>query len=184
MIRFFDILFSAIGLILTLPIVLLLCVIGCFDTGSPLFIQERVGRYKKGFKLVKFRTMKIGTASAASHLVGVSPITRYGAFLRKTKLDELPQLFNVLRGEMSLVGPRPGLFNQDDLLEERSSQKVYSVRPGITGLAQINGVDMSAPKELAALDAQMIQSMTALLYFKIIIATLLGKGSGDAAEAN
>src|SRR5215469_1490888 len=107
--------------------------------GSPLFRQARVGRHQKPFVLVKFRTMKPGTASVASHLVDVTSITRWGRFLRQTKLDELPQLWNVLKGEMSLVGPRPCLFNQEELIRERAQRGVFEARPGITGLAQIRG---------------------------------------------
>ena len=107
MIRTLDFVFSLLGLVFGFPVLLVLCVIGLFDTGSPVFRQERVGRYKKPFTLVKFRTMSVDTASVASHLASSSSITKFGHFLRRTKLDELPQLWNVLKGEMSLVGPRP-----------------------------------------------------------------------------
>ena len=102
MIRLLDILLALIGLIVTLPILIVVVVIGYFDTGSPLFIQERVGKHKKGFKLIKFRTMKLATQSVASHLVDSAAITPLGKFLRKTKLDELPQLINVLLGRLSI----------------------------------------------------------------------------------
>ena len=144
---------------------LVLYVFGLFDTGSPLFVQERVGQNLKPFNVIKFRTMSVDTASVASHLASASSITKYGNFLRKTKLDELPQLWNVLLGEMSLVGPRPNLFNQEDLIEARSSLGVYDVRPGITGLAQINDIDMSTPKLLAETDARMISELTVQKYF-------------------
>ena len=114
MLRIFDFTFALLGLIFAFPVLLVVYVLGLFDTGSPLFRQERVGRHQKPFVLVKFRTMKIDTASVASHLASSASITRMGAFLRKTKLDELPQLWNVLKGEMSLVGPRPGLFSQQE----------------------------------------------------------------------
>ena len=113
MIRLLDILLSLVGLILTLPILLIVTILGYFETKSPIFIQERVGKNKKSFKLIKFRTMAVDTKSVASHLVGTTSITKLGGFLRKTKIDELPQLINVLKGEMSLVGPRPNLFNQE-----------------------------------------------------------------------
>lgn len=108
--RFFDCLLALLGLIVGSPLLLVIYVIGLFDTGYPLFSQERVGRYKKPFVLLKFRTMQLDTFSFASHLVCSSSITPLGRFLRKTKLDELPQLWNVLVGDMSLVGPRPNLF--------------------------------------------------------------------------
>lgn len=154
-------------------------IISLFDTGSPLFVQERVGRQKKGFKLIKFRTMSRDTASLASHLASRSSITKLGGFLRRTKLDELPQLWNVLLGDMSLVGPRPNLFNQQELILERDILCVYDVRPGITGLAQVNKIDMSKPKLLAKTDRKMIDTMTIDNYFKYIIATITGKGNGD-----
>jgi len=100
-------------------------------------------------------------------------------FLRRTKLDELPQLWNVLKGEMSLVGPRPCLFNQHELIAERESRGVFAVRPGITGLAQINGIDMSTPKLLAEVDARMLQDLGARTYFAYIIKTVTGEGRGD-----
>lgn len=179
LIRFFDMFLSFLGLLFTWPILLILLIIGFFDTGSPLFRQERVGHEKRPFTLVKFRTMKKETAHVASHLAGKSSITRFGHFLRRTKLDELPQLWNVLKGEMSLVGPRPNLFNQTELIAERDARDVYDVRPGITGLAQVNEIDMSTPKLLAEMDAKMLASMSLTNYFKYIFLTITGKGAGD-----
>lgn len=179
MIRCLDLLFAFLGLLVGAPILLLLFIVGLFDTGSPLFFQKRVGRYKKPFILVKFRTMRVGTASVASHLADSAQITPFGGFLRRTKLDELPQLWNVLRGDMSLVGPRPGLFNQELLTEERDKCGVYSVRPGITGLAQLNDIDMSTPGLLAKTDKSMIESLTVKNYFSYIFLTVIGKGAGD-----
>jgi lipopolysaccharide/colanic/teichoic acid biosynthesis glycosyltransferase len=178
-IRFFDVIFSLVGLTLGFPLLLILGVIGWFDTRSPLFRQIRVGRHQKPFVLVKFRTMKVGTASVATHLASSSSITPFGKFLRKTKLDELPQLWNVLKGEMSLVGPRPGLFNQEELTRARSQFNVFDVRPGITGLAQIKGIDMSTPELLAETDREMIDTMSLKNYFRYILLTVLGKGAGD-----
>lgn len=183
MLRLFDFLFSLFGLILGGPVLLVIYVIGLFDTGSPIFRQERVGRDQKPFTLVKFRTMRPDTASVASHLADASAITTLGAFLRRTKLDELPQLWNVLKGEMSLVGPRPCLFNQTELISERASRAVFSARPGITGLAQVNNIDMSTPKLLAETDARMLQELTVSTYFKYIFMTVGGKGSGDVVKA-
>lgn len=179
MIRFFDFLFSFVGLILFSPILLSLIIVGFFDTGSPIFRQDRVGKGKQSFKLMKFRSMHVNAPSVATHLASSSSITRFGSFLRKSKLDELPQLWNVLVGDMSLVGPRPNLFNQEELILSRDSLGVYSVRPGITGLAQINKIDMSTPQLLAETDARMIQNLNILSYFKYIIFTIFGKGFGD-----
>lgn len=179
MIRLLDIIFSSLGLLFGMPFLFVIYVIGLFDTGSPLFLQKRVGRDKKPFTLVKFRTMKLDTASVASHLASTTSITRFGHVLRKTKLDELPQLWNVLKGDMSLVGPRPGLFNQEELTAAREQHGVFTVRPGITGLAQVNEIDMSTPELLAETDAQMIASLNVVDYFRYIIMTVTGKGSGD-----
>lgn len=179
MIRLFDFFFSLVGLVVGFPVLVILFIIGLFDTGSPLFRQERVGRYGRPFTLVKFRTMRVDTASVASHLADSASITRFGHFLRRTKLDELPQLWNVLKGEMSLVGPRPCLFNQEELIEERRTRGVLDVRPGITGLAQVNEIDMSTPVLLAETDARMLSSLSVGEYFKYIFMTVAGRGSGD-----
>lgn len=179
MIRVFDFLFSFFGVLFLSPIMLVLYIIGLFDTGSPVFKQQRVGKNKKPFTLYKFRTMNVKAQSVATHLANTAEITKFGSFLRKSKLDELPQLINVVLGDMSLVGPRPNLFNQTELIEERDSRGVYNVVPGITGLAQINEIDMSTPKELAIKDAEMLQSLTIADYFKYIFATVGGKGQGD-----
>ena len=179
MIRVFDVALSMLGLLFGFPVLILIYVLGLLDTGSPLFRQERVGRHQKPFILVKFRTMTIDTASVASHLASSASITSVGGFLRRTKLDELPQLWNVLKGEMSLVGPRPNLFNQTELIAERAALGVYDVRPGITGVAQVKGIDMSTPRVLAETDAQMIRNLSLALYFRLIMQTALGKGGGD-----
>ncbi len=182
MLRFFDVLFSLFGLVVASPVLLLLLLIGYFDTGSPLFLQTRVGRHQKAFTLIKFRTMKKDTASVASHLVNANAITPFGSFLRKTKLDELPQLWNVLKGEMSLVGPRPCLFNQEELIAEREQRQVFDYRPGITGLAQVNEIDMSTPVLLAETDKQMLDGLNIKNYFTYILQTATGKGAGDRVK--
>ncbi|WP_417776488.1 sugar transferase [Stutzerimonas xanthomarina] len=179
MIRLFDCVFSLVGLVVGFPVLLVLTIIGLFDTGSPIFRQVRVGCHQKPFTLVKFRTMKVDTISVATHLASSASITPFGSFLRKTKLDELPQLWNVLKGDMSLVGPRPGLFNQEELTEERAKRGVFDVRPGITGLAQVSEIDMSTPALLAETDQKMINSLTLVDYFKYIFMTVAGKGAGD-----
>jgi lipopolysaccharide/colanic/teichoic acid biosynthesis glycosyltransferase len=182
--RFFDIIFSFIGLVVFLPFYLIILLIGLLDTGSPIFCQVRVGKNKKPFNLYKFRSMHINTKSVSTHLVNYASITKFGRILRKTKLDELPQLFNVLIGDMSFVGPRPNLFNQEDLIFEREKLGVYNVVPGITGLSQINKIDMSTPKLLAESDAKMIKELNTINYFKYIFSTILGKGFGDRVVKN
>ena len=171
--RFIDILFSLIGLLIFLPLFFLIFVFGWLDTRSPIFFQRRVGLHLKSFTLVKFRTMKINTLSSGTHLVDQSNITLLGHFLRKYKLDELLQLWNVLIGNMSLVGPRPCLLNQKRLINERKKRGVYKVKPGITGLAQISGINMKTPKLLAKTDLKMIKQMNLYYYFYYIVKTLL-----------
>lgn len=179
MIRFFDFVFALLGILFLWPIALFVCILIALENGKPVYRQVRVGRHKKPFTLYKFRTMKVGTASVATHLSNQSDITRLGRILRKTKIDELPQLINVLKGEMSIVGPRPNLFSQTELIHERDIRGVYEKLPGITGLGQINGIDMSRPKVLAELDAEMCRKLNTEYYFKYIIATFLGNGFGD-----
>ena len=179
MLRFLDVVLAVFGLLAVLPLMVVLFLIGLFDTGAPLFRQTRIGRHQKPFTLVKFRTMRPDTQSVATHLTNPAAVTPLGAFLRRTKLDELPQLWNVLKGEMSLVGPRPCLFNQTELIEERASRGVFAARPGITGLAQINGIDMSTPRLLAETDARMLQNLGLSAYFTYIIKTVTGAGRGD-----
>lgn len=182
MTRICDFLFSFLGLVFLSPVLIIVTIAGYFDTGSPIFMQTRMGRNKKPFTLIKFRTMAVDTQSVASHLASSASITKFGQFLRKTKLDELPQLINVVKGEMSLVGPRPNLMTQEELIVERDSRGVYDVLPGITGLAQVNNIDMSTPELLAETDQSMLQQMTLAAYFKYIIMTATGKGSGDAIK--
>ncbi len=179
MLRFLDMVLAGVGLIVALPLMALLYLVGLLDTGVPLFHQTRVGRYQKPFTLVKFRTMRPDTQSVATHLANPFAVTLLGAFLRRTKLDELPQLWNVLKGEMSLVGPRPCLFTQMELIEERAARGVFAARPGITGLAQIHGIDMSTPRLLAETDAQMLKGLGVAAYFTYIIKTVTGAGRGD-----
>lgn len=179
MTRLLDILFATLGLIVGSPLLLILTLLGWFDTRSPLFLQTRVGCNQRPFTLVKFRTMRVGTASVATHLASSSAITPFGHFLRRSKLDELPQLWNVLKGEMSLVGPRPCLPNQHELIAAREALGVFKVRPGITGLAQVRGIDMSTPDQLAQVDTQMIRTLSVNTYLNYIFQTVSGKGQGD-----
>jgi len=182
MIRALDILFSLFGILCGVPVLLAVIILSMLDHGSPFFKQIRVGKNQHLFTLLKFRTMAIGTQSVGTHLVDPSSITKLGHFLRKTKLDELPQLFNVLMGEMSLVGPRPCLPNQTELIVERGKRKVFERLPGITGLAQIRGVDMSTPRKLARYDEIQNSRLSINFYVKLILATALGKGFGDRVK--
>lgn len=181
-IRVLDILLASAGLVLGAPLLLLLCVAGYFDTGSPILRQQRVGKGGQGFVLVKFRTMQPGTQAVATHLADASAITPLGRLLRRTKLDELPQLWNVVKGDMSLVGPRPCLPGQKELIDCREALGVFRVRPGITGLAQIQGIDMSRPQLLAETDALMIADLSVRKYFYYILLTMTGKGIGDRVK--
>lgn len=147
--------------------------------GPGIFAQERVGRNARPFTCYKFRTMKTGTAHLGTHEVSASSVTRLGAVLRKLKLDELPQIINIFRNEISLIGPRPCLPVQRELVEARRRLGVLALKPGISGLAQVNGVDMSDPEKLANLDARYLALQSLLLDLKIIIATALGSGNGD-----
>ena len=126
--------------------------------------------------------MQRQTDSVATHLASPNSVTKFGKFLRKSKLDEIPQLWNVFKGDMSLVGPRPCLPSQFELIVEREKLGLYNVRPGITGLAQIHGIDMSMPELLVKKEAEMIESLTLVQYLRYIVFTLLGKGAGDQVK--
>lgn len=147
--------------------------------GPGIFVQERVGRHRKLFNLIKFRTMSVGTETAGTHEVSGSAVTRLGGFLRRTKLDELPQVINILRREISLIGPRPCLPVQVELIEARTARGVYAVLPGITGRSQIDGIDMSDPQRLARSDERSIAERNLVSDLQIIIQTFLGRGQGD-----
>lgn len=174
-----DILCALSGLLVASPILLALLIAGYVDTRAPLFRQQRVGAGETPFMLTKFRTMKPDTRHVPTHEADAAAITPLGRFLRKSKLDELPQLWNVLTGDMSIVGPRPCLPSQTQLIEARRARGVFNARPGITGLGQISGVDMSTPEKLAELDHQMLDSLTLASYCRYILLTMTGKGSGD-----
>lgn len=182
MIRILDTFFSLFGLIILSPLLIIIFFIGMYVNRSPIYIQQRVGRYQKPFFLLKFRTMHPDTESVATHLVSASGNSPFENLLRRSKLDELPQLWNVLRGEMSLVGPRPCLFNQNDLINERIALGVFDVRPGITGLAQIRGIDMSTPVLLAKTDAQMLVKLTTASYLRYIFLTIFGQIMDDRVK--
>ncbi len=147
--------------------------------GPGVFAQQRVGQSGRPFTCYKFRTMKIGTPQAGTHEVSASTVTGFGRFLRKTKLDELPQAWNLLLNEVSLVGPRPCLPVQAELVERRRRAGVLSIKPGITGLAQIENIDMSDPARLVKWDARYLALRSLLLDLKIILRTATGGGQGD-----
>ena len=179
LLRGYDIIISTLILICLSPLFVLIFFICFFELRNPIFVQKRVGIHQKPFKLLKFRTMKLNTPSKASHLIDENSVTRFGKIIRLLKLDELPQLLNVLNGDMSLVGPRPSLFNQFELIKWREKYNLYNFKPGITGLSQINGIDMSNPKKLAESDYLMISKINQLNYFKYLLLTFFGKGRGD-----
>jgi lipopolysaccharide/colanic/teichoic acid biosynthesis glycosyltransferase len=153
------------------------------STGPGLFSQVRVGRNQKTFLCRKFRSMHIGTPEVATHTLSHDAVTPLGRFLRTSKLDELPQVWNILRNEISLVGPRPSLPSLDDLIAAREVAEIYSVKPGITGLAQINGVDMRNAKTLANWDSYYKAMRCIPLDLKITLSTFIGVGQGDRVRA-
>lgn len=173
MARALDIFFALSGLIILSPILVVITLVNWVNIGSPFFLQERVGQDQKTFLIIKFRTLRVGTASVPTHLADLSNIGSFSKFLRSSSMDELPQLVNVLIGDMSFVGPRPSLRNQKKLIQERKKLNLFSFRPGITGLAQIAGVDMSTPTKLAKVDYLMMSNMTTKKYFQYIFMTLL-----------
>lgn len=174
--RLFDILLSACGLLVfLLPMVIVALVVYIDDPGNVIFSQYRVGRYGKRFKLYKFRTMKLDTPKYLATKELTQPekhITRVGRFFRKTSLDELPQLYNVLKGDMSLVGPRPLISDEFEIHEMRMRFGVYNIRPGVTGLAQINGRDLVSPAEKVHWDVRYLENIGPMLDLKILLATV------------
>lgn len=181
--RLFDFLLAAAMAIPVAVVTFMLCAIAYRETGGkPLFLQTRVGRHQRPFTLVKLRTMAVGTANVASHEVNAEAvITPSGRWMRKLKLDELPQVWNVLLGHMSYVGPRPCLPSQAELISEREARGVFAMRPGITGLAQVQGVDMSTPRLLAEIDAQYASEQSLATDVRLLVQTFAGRGRGDAA---
>ena len=179
LIRIVDFLAAFFGLILLSPFIFIIAVILFTEHRKPFFIQKRLGKNQKPFTLIKFRSMSPKAANLPTHEISADLITRTGKFIRATKLDELPQLWNVLKGEMSLVGPRPCLLTQEELISERASRGVFSLRPGITGPAQVQNIDMSTPKKLAIEDAKMVGNLKISDYFKYVLMTVTGSGQGD-----
>lgn len=168
------------------PVILIslpcLIAISLESSGAPLFAQRRLGKGQRPFTLLKMRSMSKDTENRGSHEVSAAHITRMGHFIRRTKLDELPQVWNVLLGQMSFVGPRPCLPNQTELINERVARGVFSVLPGVTGPAQLSGIDMSTPRRLAEVDAAYIANRTTLGDLRLIMITATGKGKGDAVK--
>jgi len=178
--RAVDLAVTAIAAPLAAPVVLVAGALVRLETDGPaLFRQTRVGRDGRHFTLYKLRTMAVTAPNRATHEVSASAVTRVGAFLRRTKLDELPQLLNVARGEMSLVGPRPCLPSQMELIRLRAARGVLAVRPGITGLAQVRGVDMSDPSKLAQIDEQYVRERSLCGDLGLLLQTFVGRGQGD-----
>lgn len=181
--RLLAVLISGIAIITLSPIFLIIALIIKIDSKGPvLFKQKRVGKDKVHFEIYKFRTMYIDTPSdMPTHLLKdpKAMITRVGGFLRKTSLDELPQLFNILKGEMAIVGPRPALWNQYDLIEERDKYGANAIRPGLTGWAQINGRDELEIDIKAKLDGYYVQNMSFLLDIKCFLGTFLSVLKSD-----
>lgn len=175
--RGFDLMFSAIGLILLSPIFLALVAAIRLDSKGPVFFtQKRVGIHKKHFNILKFRTMRIDTPKDMPTHMLENPdqwITKTGKFLRKTSLDELPQIINIIKGEMSIIGPRPALWNQYDLIEERDKYGANDVPPGLTGWAQINGRDELPIDVKAKLDGEYVESIGPVMDIKCFFGTLL-----------
>lgn len=179
--RAFNLVIAILALPSLLPILGLLALWVKLDSPGPVFfVQRRVGRDEKLFNLIKLRTMTVGVGDHASHEVGADVITKAGHILRRFKLDELPQLINVLFGDLTLVGPRPCLPNQLELIEARRKLGIFSITPGITGLAQVRNIDMSTPNKLAQIDAEYMNSRSWRLDLKLIMHTFVGKGRGDA----
>lgn len=191
--RVLDIVFSALLLVLLFPLMLVVTAIAAYDTeGSPLFVQTRMGRYGKPFRMIKFRTMSksapenVATSELKNADSFISPI---GHFLRKFSLDELPQLWNVLKGEMSFIGPRPVVLTEEELLNMRTFHGADEVRPGITGFAQVRGRDHLPIAQKAFLDGYYARHATFVMDMKVLWRTVLyvmraeGVADGDSASA-
>ena len=173
--RFFDILLSLLTIIVFSPLYIILAIlVKCTSKGPIFFKQERIGKYKKHFKILKFRTMRVDTPKdVPTHLLENPEkyITRVGRFLRKTSLDEIPQVFNIFVGHMSIVGPRPALYNQDDLVAERDKYHANDIVPGLSGWAQCNGRDTNSIERKAELDGEYVKRFNIWFDIRIIFRT-------------
>ena len=181
--RFMDIVLSLIGMIVLSPIFLALIIAIKVDSRGPVFFrQKRVGIHKNHFNILKFRTMRMDTPrDTPTHLLEDPDqyITRVGRFLRKTSLDELPQIWNIFTGKMSLIGPRPALWNQDDLIAERDAYGANDIRPGLTGWAQINGRDELPIAVKAKLDGEYVKRMNFIFDIRCVLGTIGSVMKGD-----
>lgn len=175
--RFFDILLSSLAIIVFSPLYIVIAIlVKCSSQGPVFFKQKRIGKNKKPFYILKFRTMRIDTPKdTPTHLLENPDayITKIGRFLRKTSLDEIPQAFNIFVGQMSVVGPRPALWNQYDLIEERDSYHANEIRPGLSGWAQCNGRDTLSIAEKARLDGEYLKRFNLWLDIAVILKTFL-----------
>jgi O-antigen biosynthesis protein WbqP len=172
--RFIDIIASFSVILLLSPIYLIIAfIIYIQDKGNPVFKQFRVGKNETEFKVFKFRSMPVNTSNVPSSEVSKITITPFGKFIRRTNLDELPQLFNILKGDMSLIGPRPSLGSQTELIELRRSKNVYKCRPGLTGLAQVNAFDEMPDDTKAMWDGRYVQNITFMNDVRIVLKTLI-----------
>ncbi|CAM3178790.1 hypothetical protein SPAN111604_08720 [Sphingomonas antarctica] len=181
--RIFDIVLALLtAVVLAIPMLIVAVLVRATSPGPVLYWSDRVGRHNRIFAMPKFRTMRVGTPAVATHLVadGSAWLTPIGGLLRRTSLDELPQLWSIVTGDMAVVGPRPALFNQDDLVALRTAKGVDALRPGITGWAQINGRDELSIADKATLDAVYLQRRSIMLDVRIIVLTALKvvRGSG------
>jgi O-antigen biosynthesis protein WbqP len=183
--RSFDLaIVLVVTVFLALPLLCVALAVRVTSPGPSLYWSDRVGRYNHLFKMPKFRSMRIDTPAVATHLLQNPDqwLTPIGSFLRKTSLDELPQLWSILKGEMSFVGPRPALFNQDDLIALRTEKGVHVLVPGLTGWAQVNGRDELPIPQKVALDAEYLRRQSLLFDLKILWTTALRVVAGDGVS--
>lgn len=180
--RILDVALASVLLVLLLvPLIVIAVAVRLTSPGPALYWSNRIGRNNRVFAMPKFRTMKVGTPPVATHLLSDPDrhVTRIGKFLRRTSLDELPQLWSIIRGDMSFVGPRPALFNQDDLIELRTRHGVHELPPGLTGWAQINGRDELSIPDKVELDVQYMRRRSTLLDLRILCLTVGRAARGD-----
>jgi O-antigen biosynthesis protein WbqP len=174
--RLFDLMLAVgVGVFLLIPVLIVALAVRLTSPGPALYWSDRVGRHNRIFKMPKFRSMRVDTPAVATHLLDNPDqwLTPVGSFLRKSSLDELPQLWSILKGDMSFVGPRPALFNQDDLIALRTEKSVHELVPGLTGWAQVNGRDELPIPQKVQLDAEYLQRRSLLFDLKILWMTAL-----------